>query len=163
MSRRQNKKREESLRREVEEIERKVDESIALDQKILSEQELKSLKLVQNSNGGKTAVPTDNTVLAGGAPANISAIPSGGVLPTGKSVNFTVDNPNVSLAAGAPDSAGNPTVDVTVPATEPAGSFNVGANVTRTDGTVITASPLKLTIVTAPAAELTSLSLKQNS
>jgi hypothetical protein len=167
MSHRHNKNKGKEIKkveREVGEVEKKVDEAIKLDKEILASRELTSLKLVQNQKGA-TEMPTNNSIVAG-TTGNFSAVPGGGVFPPGASVNFTQDDPNageVILTPGAPDAQGNPTVNAAVIAGAKATSFNLGASVTRTDGTVITAPPLAVAITPAAQTELTSLSLVQNS
>jgi hypothetical protein len=112
---------------------------------------------------------TNNTVVAGGQPANISMIPNAGSeyinAPVG-AVDSTSAGLGVTVAPGTPDALGNPTFNVTAPSSIPAGTqITCGATDQTAAGTV-TAAPLVLTVVSAPPPPLpepTSISLVQNS
>jgi hypothetical protein len=112
---------------------------------------------------------TNNTVVAGGQPANISMIPSGGSeyinAPVG-TVDSTSAGLGVTVAPGTPDALGNPTFNVTVPSSVPVDTQITCGATDQTAAGVVTAAPLVLTVISAappPSPEPTSISLVQNS
>jgi hypothetical protein len=112
---------------------------------------------------------TDGTVVAGGQPSNISMIPNAGSeyinAPVG-AVDSASAELGVTVAPGAPDAQGNPTFNVTVPASVPAGTQITCTATDSTAAGTVTSSPLVLTVIAnvpPPPPEPKSITLQQNS
>jgi hypothetical protein len=139
------------LEREIKETKRLAARGIELLESLFSALELSGGITIQIDEGESMDTKrklgrTDNIIVAGTI-GTFRAIPIGGIFPPGASLNWVSDNPRVTNVPSA-DGIGTDQ-DFSVPANEPAGTFNITWSVTRTDNTVITSAPLLVTIQAA--------------